>query len=107
MGMKVIDLRPGNFEKAYGFFSLFIIFLTILLGGKYRDKNTNYRLRRGITYIKSSRGCSTSKGSCANFAILVLKYNLEFHMNVDTENIHTAICSFHFINTQVYCFILL
>ena len=32
--MKVTDLRPGNFEKACGFFSLFI-FLTILLGGKY------------------------------------------------------------------------
>jgi hypothetical protein len=34
MGMKVIDLRPGNFEKACGFFSLFIIhyFFTIVLG---------------------------------------------------------------------------
>jgi hypothetical protein len=70
MGMKVIDLRPGNFEKACGFFSLFIIFLTILLGGKYRDKNTNYRLRRGIIYITSSRGCSTEE-LCANFAISV------------------------------------
>jgi hypothetical protein len=49
MGMKVIDLRPGNFEKARGFFSLFIDFLAIVLGAcKYRDKNTNYRSRRGI-----------------------------------------------------------
>ena len=46
--MKVIDLRPGNFEKARGFFSLFVDFLAIVLGGKYRDKNTNYRSRRGI-----------------------------------------------------------
>jgi hypothetical protein len=70
--MKVIDLRPGNFEKACGFFSLFIIhfFFNILLGGKYRDQNTNYRFRRGITYITSSRGCST-EDMCANFAISV------------------------------------
>ena len=51
MGMIIIDLRPGNFEKSCVFSSIFIIFLTIVLGGKYRDKNTNYCSRHGITYI--------------------------------------------------------
>jgi hypothetical protein len=72
MGMKVIDLRPGNFEKACGFFSLFIIhnFFTIVLGGKYRDKNTNYHSRRGITYMARAHAVAALK-ICANFAISV------------------------------------
>jgi hypothetical protein len=108
MGMKVIDLHPGNFEKACCFFSLFIYihyFFTIVLGGKYRDKNTNYRSHRGVTYITSSHSCST-EDLCANFAISVL-YNLEFHMNVDTEDKHTAICSFHCNQYTILLLILL
>ena len=62
--MKVVDLRPGNFEKACGFFSLFIIhFFTIVLGGKYRElpfTPWNY------IYHISSCGRST-EDLCANF----------------------------------------
>jgi hypothetical protein len=99
--MKVIDLRPGNFEKACGFFSLFIIFLTVLLCGKYRDQNTNYRLRRGITYTTSSRGCSTGDIVC-QFRDLG-EYNLEFHrMWILRTNILQYV-HFIVINTQFYC----
>jgi hypothetical protein len=73
--MKAIDLRPDNFEKACSFFTLFIIHFFDhsfghSFGVKYRDQNTNYHLRHGITYITSSRGCSI-EDMCANFAISV------------------------------------
>jgi hypothetical protein len=73
--LRHIDLRHAAFFR----YSLFIIFLTIVLGGKYRDKNTNYRSRRGITYITSSRDRST-EDLCANsvaISVNIIRYFIE------------------------------
>ena len=98
--MKVVDLRPSNFEKACGFFSLFIIhFFTIVLGGKYRDKNTNYRSRRGITYITLAHTVAALK-ICV--PISVNKIQNFIRMWILRTNILQYV-HFIVINTQFYC----
>jgi hypothetical protein len=72
MGMKVTDLRPGNFEKACGFFSLFI-FLTILLGGKYSSRSKHELLFTLWNYIQLAISIKVGPKKKCGFLFLLIK----------------------------------
>jgi hypothetical protein len=66
--------------------------------------NTEIKTRITVHAVELhiSQGRST-EDLCANFG----KYNSVFHMNVDTEDQHTAICSFHCNQYTILLLILL